>query len=264
MNARAIETYLRSLNGGWVNFADTVDTWKAGDPDADVAGIAVGWMSYTWALERAAALGCNLFITHEPTFYHHLDNDPEILAWPESKSKLARIEALGLTVLRCHDLWDQYPGLGIADAWGQKLGLGEPIGGHGYFRVYAGGGRTAMQLARNMAARVQDLGQPGVHLIGAPERPVERIVTGTGAATPYHEMLVGYQADLVVCTDDGLGYWRDAAHAIDNDHTILVFHHHVSEEYGMELLARHLAEAFPAIPVNYIQQQCMYQLVVAV
>jgi hypothetical protein len=32
----------------------------------------------------------------------------------------------------------------------------------------------------------------------------------------------------------------------------------------MELLARHLAEAFPAIPVNYIQQQCMYQLVVAV
>src|SRR6185436_6480024 len=103
---------------------DTVDTWKAGDPQADVRGIAVGWMSYTWALEEAAAHDCNLFITHEPTFYHHRDNDPVILAWPECVAKREKIAALGLTILRCHDLWDQLPGLGIPEAWGRKLGLG--------------------------------------------------------------------------------------------------------------------------------------------
>ena len=57
MKARAIENYLRSLNGGWVNCTDTADTWKAWNPDADLSGVAVGWMSYTRALERAAALG---------------------------------------------------------------------------------------------------------------------------------------------------------------------------------------------------------------
>jgi len=261
MRAGEIEAHLRTLNGGWVDYRDTVDTWKGGSPDVEVSGIAVGWMSYTWALEKAAAMGCNLFITHEPTFHHHTDSEPEILARPEAKAKRARIEALGLTILRCHDLWDQYPGLGIADSWGQKLGLGIPVGGHGYFRVYDGRGRTALQLAHEMAGRVRDLGQPGVHLVGEPERQVHRIVTGTGAATPYVQMLDDYHPDLVICTDDGLWYWRDAAHAIDNDHVILVFHHAVSEEYGMELLAGHLARTFPAMPVHHVRQQCMYRLV---
>jgi hypothetical protein len=39
--------YLRSLDGGWVDWNDTVDRFIAGDPDGEVAGIAVGWMSYT-------------------------------------------------------------------------------------------------------------------------------------------------------------------------------------------------------------------------
>lgn len=263
MKGRDIEAHLRSLNGGWVDYRNSVDNWKAGNPDAEVTGIAVGWMSYTWALEKAAALGSNLFITHEPTFFHHLDNDPDVLSRPECKSKLAVIEALGLSVLRCHDLWDQYPGIGIADSWGLKLGLGEPIDGSGYFRVYDGRGREAVEIARELACRVRDLGQPGVHLIGSPRRVIHRIVTGTGAETPYYEMLTNYRADLVVCADDGLWYWRDGAHAIDNGHNIVVFHHHVSEDYGMKLLADHLERTFSQTSVHFIPQTCMYQLVTA-
>lgn len=261
MKADDIQAYLRSLNGGWVNENDTVDTWKAGDPQSEVRGIAVAWMSYTWALERAAQLGCNLFITHEPTFYHHRDNDPEILAWPECTAKREKIEALGLTILRCHDLWDQLPDIGIPDAWGSKLGLGQPIAGEGYLRVYAVRPRTARQIAGDLAERVADLGQPGVQLIGRLDRIVHRIALGIGAITPYRQMLLKYTPDLVICSDDGLTYWRDGAHAIDNDHTILIFHHHVTEDYGIELLADHLASKFPTIPVHFIRQRCMYELV---
>ena len=261
MNAQQVESYLRTLNGGWVDYNDTVDTWKAGDPHVEVTGIAVGWMSYAWALEAAARLGCNLFITHEPTFFHHTDADPALLARPEAQAKRAKIDALGLTILRCHDLWDQLPEIGIPDSWGRALGLGQPIGGEGFFRVYDGLGQTAAEIASATARRLRDLGQPGVQLIGPPDQVVRRIVVGTGAETPYYKMLTEYRADLVICTDDGLHYWRDGAHAIDNGHSLLVFHHHVSEEEGLKSLARHLTEQVPGVPVHHIPQTCMYRLV---
>src|SRR4029077_17938903 len=62
---------------------DTVDTFKAGNPDTPVTGIAVNMMATMDVLERASANGLNFVITHEPTFYAHLDtpegmpeNDP--------------------------------------------------------------------------------------------------------------------------------------------------------------------------------------------
>src|ERR1700693_5434610 len=57
---------------------ETVDTFKAGDPDSKVTGIAVTMMATFDVLQRAAASGANLIITHEPTFYNHLDNFTEI------------------------------------------------------------------------------------------------------------------------------------------------------------------------------------------
>src|SRR5690242_15114277 len=136
MNARDLLAYLRRLNGGWMNLDDTVDTFKSGNPDAEVRGIAVGWMSYTWALQRAIELGCNVYVTHEPTYYDHRDSSEQMFALPAVREKRRFIEQSGLVVLRCHDLWDQYPGIGIPDSWGGWLGLGQPVGGEGYYRVY--------------------------------------------------------------------------------------------------------------------------------
>jgi hypothetical protein len=53
--------------------SDTVDTFKAGNPDSPVSGIAVTMMATLDVLQRAAAAGDNLIITHEPTFFDHLD-----------------------------------------------------------------------------------------------------------------------------------------------------------------------------------------------
>ena len=58
--------------------AETVDTFKAGNPGSTVTGIAVTMMATMDVLERAAASGQNLIITHEPTFYNHLDKLDEL------------------------------------------------------------------------------------------------------------------------------------------------------------------------------------------
>ena len=69
-------------------------------------GIAVTMMATMDVLERASAQGLNFVITHEPTFYAHLDV-PEGL--PESDpvwaEKRAFIEKHGMVVWRFHDHW---------------------------------------------------------------------------------------------------------------------------------------------------------------
>src|SRR5580692_10249411 len=54
--------------------SETVDTFKAGDPETRVTGIATTMMATYDVLVRSAAAGKNLIITHEPTFYSHLDH----------------------------------------------------------------------------------------------------------------------------------------------------------------------------------------------
>ena len=97
---------------------DTVDNIKAGDPNTPVTGIATTMMATLDVLQRAAANHQNLIITHEPTFYNHVDR-PEGMAesdavWAE---KRAFIEKHHLVVWRFHDHWHRMKPDGIFRGW---------------------------------------------------------------------------------------------------------------------------------------------------
>jgi putative NIF3 family GTP cyclohydrolase 1 type 2 len=261
MKAYELQDYLRSLNTGWVNTEETVDTFKSGDPNQDIQGIAVGWMSYSWALHQAMALGCNVFITHEPTYYTHLERDDQIFKFEGARRKKSFVEQSGLIILRCHDLWDGMRDIGICDSWGAQLGFSNPIDGEIFFRIYTVQGKTAIDVAHQVLDHTKTLGQEAVELIGPAEKKVSRVAIGTGAITPYMTLVDKYRADLVICTDDGMFYCFDGAYAIDTGTPLIVVNHAVSEEAGMKKLAQHLQAKFPHIPVHYIPQYCMYQLV---
>lgn len=261
MRIADVQSHLMQLDGGWVDRDKTVDTLKFGDPDTQVTGIAVGWMSYQAALEEAVRLGCNLFITHEPTFYDHFDRDPASLALPAARHKREFLESSGLAVLRCHDLWDQYPGIGIPDSWAQFLGFGPPVAGTGFFRVLDVTGHTAGTVAAQIARRVLPLGQEAVQLIGNANQPVTRLAIGTGAITPFPRLVAELDADMYLCTDDGFTYWRDGALAIDSNQVVAIVHHHVAEQYGLKQLAAYLQRTCAPIPVHHIPQRCMYRLI---
>lgn len=260
MKARELREYLQSMDGGWVNWENTVDTFKSGDPETEITGLAVGWMSYTWTLKRALELNCNMFITHEPTYYNHRDNDENIFRYESVRAKRAFIEESGLIILRCHDLWDQVQDIGIPDSWAEQLGFSNASAGEGYFRVYDVSGQTARAVAKQVARCTKQLGQSAVQLIGPADASVSRVAIGTGAITPFTRYLDTYQIDLAICTDDGFTYWRDGALAIDMGIPVIVVNHAVSEIYGMKLLADHLMQKFPDIPVHFIPQSCMFQL----
>ena len=52
---------------------ETVDNLKCGDPRQEVTGIVTSFMATMDVIEKAVAVGANLIITHEPTFYNHTD-----------------------------------------------------------------------------------------------------------------------------------------------------------------------------------------------
>jgi putative NIF3 family GTP cyclohydrolase 1 type 2 len=262
LRAKDVQDYLWSL-GDWFDRAKTVDTFKAGDPETVVKGIAVGWMSYSWALRRAAELNCNLFVTHEPTYYDHFDRKTRVLDLENVRAKRDFIEGSGMVILRCHDMWDQYPKQGIPDAWAQALGFSEPVAGSGFFRVFDVSGQTALDVARQVARRTKSFGQEAVQLIGPAQAKVHRLAIGCGAITPFQRFLQELKADMAICADDGFTYWRDGALAIDIGIPVVIVNHPVAEEPALKLLAQHLKQRYPNVPVYAIPQKCMYRIVTA-
>jgi len=123
------------------------------------------------------------------------------------------------------------------------------------------GADIVLDVARQVAARTQPFGQDAVQLIGPSDQPVTRVCIGTGVVTPLLKFIDDYQADLAICTDDGLIYWRDAALAIDIHLPVIVVNHAVSELAGIASLASRLQAQFPQLPVHYLPQKCMYRLV---
>jgi putative NIF3 family GTP cyclohydrolase 1 type 2 len=261
MTAREVHAYLRS-NCPWVNAERTVDTFKAGDPETVVKGIAVSWMSRSATLKAAHEQGLNVFITHEPTFWDHTER-PVGGTEADRKRKEAWLAETGMVVIRCHDMLDQMPGFGIQDSWATWLGLGgcafeqmDP-----YRRIYEIEPRPLDQLAREVAAKLAPLGQPWVEYLGDDERPIRRVGIGTGAIVGGTEVLAQYRdrgADAVLITE--LTRWRELAWADDAGLALLLIDHGVSEAPSLRALAQHLAERYPDVPVKYVPAECPTRL----
>src|SRR5688572_3948818 len=185
MRARDLDTHMRHL-GTWVDWSTTVDTFKSGDSDTEVRAIAVAWQSQWPTLKTAHAAGCNLFITHEPTFYVHRDDDPRHYADATLDAKRAWLAETGMVVYRCHDVWDVVPHHGVRDTWARGLGLdsnGPPLAEdpRRYYGLYPVPPQPVRDLAASLASRVKDVGQPHVQLLGDPTRTIRPLAIRTGA-----------------------------------------------------------------------------------
>ena len=259
ITARDVHEHLRSL-GPWVAWdRGTCDGFKHGDPETAVTGIAVTWQSLQNTLEEAHARGHNLVITHEPTFYSHMDDDAAMRATPPGRRKAEFLDRTGMVVYRCHDLWDIYPEKGIVDAWSAFLDLGAPIARERYYNLHAVPETAAWELVGRIARQVAPLGQQAVQFVGTPWQMVHRLAVGTGAITNVRRM-VELGADVVLATDDGATLWRDGAWMADLGVPMMVVNHTTAEIPGMRNLAAHLAERFPAVPVEFLGPTCGYEI----
>src|SRR6267378_7900444 len=100
-----VERIKQNIGVPWTE--PTVDTFKDGDPATPVTGIAVTMMATFDVLQRAAARGANLVITHEPTFYDHFDKLDVLESEHDSVTAVKRafIRDHRMVVVSMHDHW---------------------------------------------------------------------------------------------------------------------------------------------------------------
>jgi putative NIF3 family GTP cyclohydrolase 1 type 2 len=216
--------------------------------------------------------GVNVLIVHEPTFYAH--RDLEAKEWInienpgtgqqkylELRDEKARwIRDNGLVIIRCHDVWDKIPDIGIPYAFGQALGFSnnDIIRRQTFYNVYKTEPVPAIEFARFVASKLNIAGQPGVAFYGDENYLVSSVGVGTGCiCDPMNYMQL--EPDLFIAIDDTVRTWIQTTYAEDTGTPLLVVNHGTSEEFGIKLLNEHLAKAFQDHAVIHYKQGCTYQ-----
>jgi putative NIF3 family GTP cyclohydrolase 1 type 2 len=250
---QVIERIQKNVGVTWRT--QTVDTFKAGDPDTPVTGIATAMMATYDVLRRAAAAGDNLIITHEPTFYGHLDQTTDLARENDAvlAAKQAFIEQHHLVVWRFHDHWHARTPDGIQAGMIRALGwekFQDPANSH----LFVIPETTLDSLASSIKQR---LGIRTLRVVGDPAMRVTKLALNPGyPGFPGERHMLQRDDVEVLVMGEGLEwetieYGADAA--AEGKHKALVILGHIpSEQAGMEDCARWLKSFVTEVPVEFI------------
>ena len=255
ISAREVEKRIQEHVGiPWQK--ETVDTFKAGDPDTRVTGIAVTMMATYDVLERAAASGKNLVITHEPTFYNHLDQFEEIPQKgndPVLAQKLAFIKEHHMVVWRFHDHWHRRSPDGIEAGMIHALGW-EAFQDkeHPYFFTIPE--TTLEKLAADLKTRLL---LHTMRVVGDPKMKLTRIALSPGAAGMTREIGALQLPEIQLLITGESREWETVEYAADavsekKNKALIVLGHIPSEQAGMEECTRWLKTFISEAPVEFV------------
>jgi putative NIF3 family GTP cyclohydrolase 1 type 2 len=258
MNVREVVEIVLALNGGR-KFEKTCDLLIEGGWERQVTGVVTTFMATVEVIRLTAALGCNLIITHEPTYFTGLDGIDWVKADPVYQRKKALIDGNRISIWRYHD----HMHLGNTDLI--YAGLLKDLGWTSYLNTelprphcYTIPSITVSDLADFLK---QKLGMKVIQIVGNPGLECSRVgvLVGGGSlglgkeempAALMHEQ----QLDVMICgeiTEWTLSaYVRDAA-ALGLNKAMIVVGHERSEESGMKEMAELLQPCLAGIPVHF-------------
>jgi putative NIF3 family GTP cyclohydrolase 1 type 2 len=254
LTARAvIERIQKQVGVPWR--AETVDTFKAGDPDTAVTGVATTMMATYDVLQRAAAGGKNLVISHEPVFYSHLDSTAGLAAegdkvWAE-KDKFIREHKM--VVWRFHDHWHMMKPDGVMFGVTRKLGWNayQDAQARNIFTVPR---KTVKALALEIQTK---LGPKALRVVGAPDLEVRRVALAPGAGGPAGHLKALRRDDVDVLVIGEVPEWETIEYVADaaaqgKRKALILIGHIESEQPGMEYCAEWLKGFVKEVPVGFV------------
>jgi putative NIF3 family GTP cyclohydrolase 1 type 2 len=235
---------------------ETVDTFKAGDPETKVTGIAVTMMATFDVLQRAAASSANLIITHEPTFYNHLDDFNEI---PQKGNdavlaeKLAFINEHHLVVWRFHDHWHRRTPDGIEAGMAHALGW-EAFQSKQNQYLFTIPETNLDKLAAFLRSRLE---LRTMRVVGDPQMRISRVALSLGSAGMQREIGALEKSDVQLLITGESREWETVEYAADavsekKRKALIILGHIPSEQAGMEECTRWLKAFVSEVPVNFV------------
>jgi hypothetical protein len=246
--------------------ADTLDTFKAGDPATPVYGIAATAMATMEVMARASREIFNLVITLEPTFFGQLDaqaaaggavaggrgqsgvrlDDPMYLAKKEF------IRKNGLVVWRFSDHWRARKPDPMATGLAETLGWRTYQVGDDPFRYDLPAGSLA-SLADHLQKRLK--ARAGIRVVGDPATRVRRVAMLPGLSALAATMKDLPESDVVLAGETR--EWESVEYAADTvaagrKKGLIMLGRILSEDPGMNVCAEWLKTLIPEVPVRWL------------
>ena len=254
LTAREVIGRIKShVNLPWQD--QTVDTFKAGDPDTPVTGVAVTMMATFDVIQRAAAAGQNLVITHEPTFYGHEDDVSALEREQDAvyKAKIDFINAHHMVVWRFHDFWHRRAPDGIL------TGVVKALGWESYQKpkeseIFSMPETTLEALAADIRKK---LDARTLRVVGDPSMKVSKVslAPGFGGFDTNRRLLQRQDVQVEVIGEahewEIVEYAADAATAKVGK-ALIVVGHIPSEQAGMDECARWMKTFVTEVPVAFV------------
>lgn len=246
-----VERMKQNLTCTWSE--ETVDTFKAGNPEEKITGIACTFTATVDVLKKAVIHGCNLIITHEPTYYNHLDSKSLLENDPVYAAKQAIIEENNLIVFRFHDHWHRttpdgiYVGMNRKMQWDTYLVEGEK-------NVFDFPGIKLEDVSNHLKGVFPDA---NIRVIGNPRLKIERAAFSAGApgSAAHFSLLQRGDIQLLVIGEapewETIEYVRDASQ-VELPRSLIILGHSVSEEAGMEYCAQWMRTFIEELPIHFI------------
>ena len=228
----------------------TVDTIKSGSPGTRVRGIATTMMATLDVVQRAAAAGRNMVITHEPTFYSHEDKTDVLQDDLTYQFKQAFLDRHEMVVSRFHDHWHAHRPDGIATGMVQALGWEKHIDPQNSRRFLFDGiplASLAKQIEEKLKIRT-------MRVIGDPALRVRTVAGNWGYAGSLRPFTA---PDLDVLVIGEAREWELIEYAADTVTSgkkkgLIVLGHIPSEQSGMVNCAAWLKTFISEVPVEFI------------
>lgn len=247
-----IHTRLKSEGIATLPLGQTVDRFIVGDSAAPVTGIATTFMCTIDVMRRAARAGLSLIISHEPTFWNHMDDVAELSGDPTFAYKRGFAEENGLTIWRLHDYWHQRKPDPIGAALSRKLGLPsvDTLGSVMEIRPV-----PLEALVRRISVA---FGSPNIRYWGDPARIIRRVRWG---GHPLRQ-ITGLDSDVFLWPEpkefNTFDYFRDAEE-LGIGRCIIGATHELLEEWGMlEPCAEWMRALVPEVPVIGLRTSELY------
>jgi len=237
----------------------TTDVLVSGNPGMEVTGIVTTFMATVDVVREAIAIGANLIITHEPTYFtgadkvEWLENDPIYLA----KKKL--IEDNGIVIWRFHDYMHMAKSDLIYDGLIRELGWEnkrlDPSSPWSYIIEPT----TVGELTEFFKSK---LDMNNVRIVGKPDSACSRIgilvgggSLGLGREEMPMELMRDKDLDVMICGD--ITEWTLCAYVNDAsmlgmNKAMIVVGHERSEESGMKYLVEWLLPIVEGVPLTFI------------
>ena len=240
--------------------AQTVDTFKSGNPDDFVTGVAVCMFADMKVLQQAVADKCNLIIAHEPTFYNHLDETKNLENDLVFQDKLKFINENKLIIWRFHDHIHRIKPDGIYVGMIEKLGWRKNQTDSSMIRF-----KFEKQTLSAFIHRLK-LTFPGssFRVIGNPDMIVTNVALSVGApGTERHRNLLE-EKDIDLMVAGEAPEWESYQYAYDaqlqgKNKAVIFLGHAVSEASGMNYCASWLKGFLPKdLNIRFVENGSSY------